>query len=114
MCEQVILRALNRTSIPEYKPLRPRLAHYPRNMYFKVARVPEELQRMIKDAEAKGLGPDSVDSVYLKGKEALLEHERRNGLDKPIGPTGVQESVGTGLSIWVPDPVAPEPKQIAV
>lgn len=32
---------------------------------------------------------EPVDSVYLKGDEALQEHERRNGYDRPWGPNGV-------------------------
>lgn len=89
LCEQVILRALDRTSIPEYKPTRPRLAHYPRTAYFKRARITEELQRMIAAAEAKGFSKDDVDSVYLNGEAAILEHEKRNGYDKEYGPHGV-------------------------
>ncbi|ORY31054.1 hypothetical protein BCR39DRAFT_494260 [Naematelia encephala] len=91
MCEQVILRALGRESVPEFKPTRPRLSHYPRTAFFKRARVAEELQRMIQAAESKGLGPESVDSIYLKGEEAIKEHEKRNGYDKEIGPGGVLE-----------------------
>ena len=94
LCEQVILRALDRTSIPEYKPSRPRFTHYPRTAYFKRNRVAEELDRMIKASEAKGLGADSVDSVYLRGEEAILEHERRNGYDKKYGPYGVEDRKG--------------------
>lgn len=89
LCEQVILRALNRTSIPEYKPTRPRLAHYPRTAYFKRARITEELSRLIAAAEEKGLSSESVDSIYLKGEDAIAEHERRNGYDKAYGPGGV-------------------------
>jgi hypothetical protein len=89
LCEQVILRALNRTSIPEYKPTRPRLAHYPRTAFFKRARVGEELERMVAEARREGLGPEAVDSVYLKGEEAIREHERRNGYDREVGPGGV-------------------------
>lgn len=49
----------------------------------------KELERMIDDAKSKGLGPESVDSVYLRGEEALLEHESRNGYNVEFGPTGV-------------------------
>jgi len=89
LCEQVILRALNRTSIPEYKPTRPREVSYPRTAYFKRNRVPDELERMVAAARAKGLGLESVDSVYLRGEAAILEHDRRNGYDKPVGVHGV-------------------------
>jgi chorismate mutase len=89
LCEQVILRALNRNCIPEYKPTRPRLAHYPRTAYFKRARITEELQRLIAAAKEEGLSPESVDSIYLKGEDAIAEHERRNGYDKAYGPGGV-------------------------
>lgn len=44
---------------------------------------------MIKAAEAQGLGKESVDSIYLKGEEAIAEHEKRNGYDKAYPPTGV-------------------------
>ncbi len=46
---------------------------------------------MIAAAKSKGLGPESIDSIYLKGEEAIREHEMRNGYDKPRGPAGVQE-----------------------
>lgn len=49
---------------------------------------------MIADAEAKGLGVESVDSVYLKGEEAIREHETRNGYDKNPGAYGIQEGYG--------------------
>ena len=104
MCEQVILRALDRTSIPEYKPARPRLVHYPRTAYFKRARATEELERMIKAAQDKGLGPESVDSIYLKGEEAIMEHEKRNGYDKDFGPGGVlMWKTGEPFRNFVPD-----------
>ena len=48
---------------------------------------------MIKDARSRGLGMEAVDSVYLQGEQALLEHERRNGYDKAWGPHGVQRSM---------------------
>ncbi|KAI5479741.1 hypothetical protein MNV49_003002 [Pseudohyphozyma bogoriensis] len=95
LCEQVILNALGRTSIPEYAPTRSREVYYPWTANFKRARVQEELQRMLADAEARGLGPDAVDSVYLKGEEAIKEHERRNGYDKEQGP-GADKHTGDG------------------
>lgn len=92
--EQVVLKALDRTSIPEFKPTRERIVHYPRTAYFKRALVAEELKRMIKAAEAKGLDRSSVDSIYLQGEEAIKEHERRNGYDKEYGPGGVLQLEG--------------------
>jgi hypothetical protein len=89
LCEQVILKALGRESIPEFKPTRPRTVHYPRTAYFKRAMVAAELERMVKAAEAKGLGKETVDSIYLKGEEAIKEHEKRNGYDQDYGPGGV-------------------------
>ena len=47
---------------------------------------------MIKHAKENGLDVDSVDSVYLKGDEAIREHERRNGYDLDYGPNGVMSS----------------------
>lgn len=93
LCEQVILRGLGRESIPEYIPTRERLAFYPRTAWFKRERVTAELQRMIADAEAKGGSAADVDSIYLRGEEAIAEHEARNGYDKEIGPTGVVSSL---------------------
>jgi hypothetical protein len=42
-------------------------------------------------AVVKGLDPNSVDSFYVKGEAAILEHEKRNGYDKEYGPGGVLE-----------------------
>jgi len=89
LCEQVILRHMGRESIPEYKPTRERITMYPRHSYYKRARIPAELQRMIAAAKKKGLGPESVDSIYLQGEAAIKEHEHRNGYDVPFGPAGV-------------------------
>lgn len=64
LCEQVILCALRRESVPEFKPTRPRLQYFPRTAYFKRARVNEELERMIAHARQCGLSVDSVESVH--------------------------------------------------
>jgi hypothetical protein len=104
----VILRALNRTSIPEYIPTRPRESFYPRTAYFKREKVKPELDRMIAAAIAKGLPASSVDSVYLRGEEAIAEHERRNGYDKAFGRNGVERWMGDKAM------VAPVVKQILV
>ncbi|KAJ7189934.1 hypothetical protein B0H12DRAFT_1332311 [Mycena haematopus] len=53
LCEQVILRALGRTSVPEFKPTRPREVYFPRTFTFKRARVQEELARLVAAAAAK-------------------------------------------------------------
>jgi len=90
LAEQVILHHLGRTSIPEYIPLRPRISYYPRNGFFKRARVADELERMIAAAKARGLPPESVGSIYQGTEEEIREHEKRNGYDKPWGPKGVQ------------------------
>ena len=58
---------------------------------------------MIRAAEAKGLTADSVDSVYLRGDEAILEHERRNGYDKSYSEYGVQEIGTNGLQDAFPN-----------
>ena len=89
LCEQVILRALNRPCIPDYTPLRPRIHYYPRTAGFKRAKIQAELERLVAAAKAKGLDENHVDSVYLKGEEAMREHERRNGYDLPVGPNGL-------------------------
>jgi len=57
--------------------------------------VPVELERLVAAAKKKGLGPESVDSVYLRGEEAVREHERRNGYDRPWGVNGVQKVMGS-------------------
>lgn len=103
LCEQVILRALGRDSVPEYKPTRERLTFYPRTAYYKREKVRDELDRMIADAKAKGLGPESVDSIYLRGEEAVREHERRNGYDKAWGPTGVAAQERNQTPAFVPN-----------
>ena len=100
LAEQVILRAMGRTSIPEYKATRERITFYPRTAYFKRERVREELERMIKHANTTG---EPVDSVYLRGEEALLEHERRNGYDKSWGPTGVAATPNSQAPNFVPE-----------
>lgn len=89
LCEQVILRSLGRDSIPEYVPTRERLAYYPRTAFFKREKVRAELERMIEYAQAHGGSKADVDSIYLRGEEAIAEHERRNGYDKVYGPRGV-------------------------
>jgi hypothetical protein len=89
LAEQVILRAMGRTSIPEYVPTRPRISFYPRTAFYKREKVRAELDRMIAHAKAQGLTEDDVDSIYLRGEDAIREHEIRNGYDLPFGPTGV-------------------------
>ncbi|KZT54113.1 hypothetical protein CALCODRAFT_524925 [Calocera cornea HHB12733] len=75
LCEQVILRALDRSSIPEYRPTAPRAHWYPRNYVAKFSRVQGELERMSRD---------EVDSVYLKGDEEISVHNLRNGLGEEV------------------------------
>ena len=88
----MILKALGRDSVPEFQPTRDRLQHFPRTAHFKRARVEEELGRLIAKAKAGGQSIDSIDSIYLRGEEAILEHERRNGYDLEYGPNGVMSS----------------------
>lgn len=102
LAEQVILRALGRDSVPEFKPTRPRITFYPRTAYFKREKVKDELDRMIAAAKARGLTEDSIDSVYLKGEEAIAEHEKRNGYDKTWGPNGVASTMGDNI-VYVPN-----------
>jgi hypothetical protein len=92
LCEQVILRALGRDSVPEFRPTRTRETYFPRTFTFKRARVHGELDRMIAAAKANGLPETSVQSLYVRGPEVIREHERRNGYDLPHGPGGVCES----------------------
>lgn len=110
LCEQVILRALDRESIPEYKPTRPRTAFYPRTAWFKRGKVTAELQRMIADAEARGGTANDVDSIYLQGDEAILEHEKRNGYDKEFGESGVVAQQSSNNTAYFP----PTKRQVLV
>jgi hypothetical protein len=54
--------------------------------------VNEELERLIEHAQKKGLPVESVESVYLKGDEAIKEHDKRNGYDLALGSNGVMSS----------------------
>lgn len=47
LCEQVILRALGRDSVPEYVLTRERQTYYPRTAAFKRARILGELDRIV-------------------------------------------------------------------
>ncbi|KAJ7289899.1 hypothetical protein C8J57DRAFT_1629144 [Mycena rebaudengoi] len=69
LCEQVILRAPSRDSVPKFKPTRPHKVYFPRMFTFKCARGQEELDCLVTIAKAKGLPVDLVDSIYLKGEE---------------------------------------------
>ncbi|KAF8899531.1 hypothetical protein CPB84DRAFT_1847730 [Gymnopilus junonius] len=60
--------------------------YHPRTAPFKRSRVEPELRRMLEHAQANGLPPSSVDSVYLQSNEAIKRHEERNGYDQPHGP----------------------------
>lgn len=93
---------MNRDSVPAWKPTRERLISYPRTAFFKREKVRDELKRMLADAEAKGLPPSSVDSIYLQGDAAILEHEKRNGYDKKWGPNGVQRHM-QDKEIYIPE-----------
>ncbi|EJU02665.1 hypothetical protein DACRYDRAFT_106728 [Dacryopinax primogenitus] len=84
LCEQVILRALQRNSIPEYKPTTERLHTYPRNYVAKFSRVQGELERMVRAAESAGGKREDVDSIYLKGEEEIKLHNLRNGLGAEV------------------------------
>ena len=44
-----------------------------------------------------------MDSIYLKGDEAIAEHERRNGYDKAWGPTGVAQFENNQNPTFVPE-----------
>lgn len=84
LLEQVILRGLDRQSVPEYKPTRNRMYWYPRNWTFKEAKVRAELDAMIAAAEAKGLDDKAVDSIWLQGAQAKKDFDQRNGLLLPV------------------------------
>lgn len=84
LLEQVILRGLDRRTVPEYKPTRDRMYWYPRNWTFKEAKVRDELDSMIAAAKAKGLDEKAVDSIWLKGEQARKDFDERNGLLLPM------------------------------
>lgn len=65
---------------------------------------------MIADAEAKGGSAKDVDSIYLRGEEAILEHERRNGYDKEFGEAGVVAQQSKNAAAYFP----PTKRQILV
>jgi hypothetical protein len=91
LLEQVMLRGLDRQSVPEYKPTRDRMYWYPRNWTFKEAKIRDELDAMIAVAKAKGLDEKAVDSVWLKGEQARKEFDERNGLLLPVNKeTGLE------------------------
>ena len=75
--------------MPEFKITRERLNYYPRNGFYKRARVDEELDRMIADARRKGLPESSVGSIYQGTEEEIAQHEARNRYNLPWGPKGV-------------------------
>ncbi|KZT51166.1 hypothetical protein CALCODRAFT_443460 [Calocera cornea HHB12733] len=98
LVEQAILDRLGKPNgLPEWHITAPRRFFYPRNYTFKVARVQEELERMIAHAKSQGLGPESVDSIYLRGDDAIKEHQRRNGFNLPHGPNKFPDGVKTYL-----------------
>lgn len=84
LLEQVILRALGRTSIPEYHPTRPRMFWYPRNSAFKLNKVDDELARLKADRASRGMPETTIDSVYLGGEEVMKDFIKRNGYDLPF------------------------------
>ncbi|KAG7039547.1 hypothetical protein JMJ77_0012245 [Colletotrichum scovillei] len=83
LAEQVILRALDRESIPEFKPTRERKFWYPRNFCFKEKRIEDELKAMKDAAASKGLDASKVDSIWLSEK-ARSDFARTNGLLLPV------------------------------
>jgi hypothetical protein len=84
LLEQVILRGLDRKSVPEYKPTRDRMYWYPRNWTFKERKIREELDAMIAVAKEKGLDESAVDSIWLQGEQAKKDFDRRNGMLLPV------------------------------
>ncbi|KAK1478401.1 hypothetical protein CTAM01_15003 [Colletotrichum tamarilloi] len=79
----VILRALDRESIPEFKPTRERKFWYPRNFCFKEKRIEDELKAMKDAAAAEGLDASNVDSIWVSEK-ARSDFARTNGLLLPV------------------------------
>ena len=87
LVEQKILKSLGRTSVPDFKPLRPRKLYYPYRQDAKRPKAAEEVSRMEAAAVAKGLPKESVGSYYQKqGTPEFAEFERRNGFDLTLRP----------------------------
>lgn len=80
----MVLRGLDRKSVPEFKPTRERRFWYPRAYKFKQDRIPGEVQALIKAAKAKGLDESAVDSIWLKGQQAKDDFDRVNGMLLPV------------------------------
>lgn len=57
---------------------------------------------MIADAESNGRSAQDVDSIYLRGDEAILEHERQNGYDKEFGESGVVAQQSSNAASYFP------------
>ncbi|KAJ0331700.1 hypothetical protein COL5a_002367 [Colletotrichum fioriniae] len=83
LAEQAILRALDRESVPEFKPTRERKFWYPRKFCFKEKRIEDELKAMKAAAAAEGLDVSKVDSIWLSEK-ARSDLARTNGLLLPV------------------------------
>ena len=86
------MRALDRSSIPEFKPTRERKFWYPRNWNQKRVKLQAEADRMIAAARAEGRDPSTVDSVVLDPKKQA-EFDRTNGLLLPLNEaTGLEKN----------------------
>ena len=57
---------------------------YPRNSAFKLNKVDDELSRLKADRAKRVLSESSIDSVYLKGEQAMQEFIKNNGYDLPF------------------------------
>lgn len=57
---------------------------YPRNSAFKLNKLDDELARLKADRVNRGLPESTIDSVYLKGKEAMSDFIKHNGYDLPF------------------------------
>ena len=103
LLEQVILRAMGKSSIPEFSPTRSREYYYPRNAGFKRAYAFEELKRLEEKAKERGLDPSSVNSAYQKiGSKEWDDFEIRNGFREPINTLLLEQH-----NMWVvPSPAS--------
>lgn len=57
---------------------------YPRNSAFKLNKVDNELARLKADRASRGMPETTIDSVYLRGEEAMKDFIKRNGYDLPF------------------------------
>ncbi|KZO99822.1 hypothetical protein CALVIDRAFT_525340 [Calocera viscosa TUFC12733] len=86
LVEKVILRALGKERLPDWKNTRERKEWYPRNYICKGSRIPLERERMIAAKVAEGGREEDVDSIHVRrDPQEVHAYMERSGLNKPYG-----------------------------